>query len=1382
MFYGCTNLNSVTCLATDITAMNCTTGWLSDVAPTGTFYKPATMNGWELNSPNGIPVGWTAIPVVPGKFSVNADGDQIYFSQGNLQATTTDLGANWTWSFATNQWDYIGNAVANTSINGNGTVSTNGTVDLFGWVGASSTWTGAAQYGISNATATSSTDTYGNVEGEALKSDWGTQAISNGGGTANSGWRTLTKDEWEYLLFTRLSGSTVENMMNARYTCATINTDNGSGGVKGLILFPNNITIAQNEVTKWGTINNHSSWDYCTKCTSAQWTALAAKGCVFLPAAGDRFNGTNVSNDGPQGLYWSSSSYTSSADPAYCIKFNSDNLYADYYYRFYGLSVRLVHTTKPMGSLSYAAPTVVKTTADEPFTNPLTLVGDGTVSFAVSAGDDICTVDATGEVTLNGTTGTCIITATVTVPSNSSYAYATTTASYTLTVKTIQQTPLTFEAKVAGAQVTFTINATAAPNGVQYSTDGSTWIDYTSDDAITLTNVGDKVMFRGDNTTYSNFDLNTHSWTESNFSCTKDCYIYGNIMSLISKEGYATATTLTGTRTFCSLFYDNTHIVNHASKTLVLPATTLTEKCYYMMFGNCSGLTTAPDLPATTLANSCYGGMFVNCTGLTTAPELPATTLAEFCYQNMFNGCTNLTTAPTLPATTLAQGCYNMMFYGCSSLTTAPILPATTLVEQCYSCMFYGCSSLTTAPILPATTLVEQCYYSMFQGCSNLNSVTCLATTGINTNSSTDSWLAGVATTGTFTKNASTPTGSGTSGQYWPTGSTSGIPTGWTVTTPEAIPLTFEAKVAGATVTFTINATAAPNGVQYSTDGSTWIDYTSGDAITLTNVGDKVSFRGNNAKYATTSSSASTFSCSSDCYIYGNIMSLVGKENFSTNTTLTGTYTFAGMFTGNADLYNHPFKSIILPATTLANYCYTDMFKNCTSLTAAPALPATTLANYCYTDMFKNCTSLTAAPALPATTLTESCYYEMFADCTGLTEAPDLPATTLAVGCYYSMFSDCTNLVTAPALPATTLAGMCYQLMFAFCTSLTTAPALPATTLVDNCYSYMFYGCTQLNQVTCLATSGINSNNSTTDWLNGVATTGTFYKASGIVVGENGWTPNSASGIPTGWTTEDHVEGALHGKFSVSSTKQVYFSQGNLQATTSDLGTNWTWAFAEHQYDYIGNATGNTSINGNGTVSTNSTVDLFGWSTSSTTFGIHNSTSNSTYNGSFVDWGGNIGTGWRTLTSTEWEYIFKTRNSGSTVNGTSNARYTHATINTGASSVKGMILFPDGVTIDNSEADSWGAINSNSGYATQCTSAQWTALAAKGCVFLPAAGRRSGSSVIWSNSDGCYWSSSPYIMSDYAYYLYFGYSNLGNSDYNNERQLGMSVRLVRDAN
>jgi hypothetical protein len=86
--------------------------------------------------------------------------------------------------------------------------------------------------------------------------------------------------------------------------------------------------------------------------------------------------------------------------------------------------------------------------------------------------------------------------------------------------------------------------------------------------------------------------------------------------------------------------------------------------------------------------------------------------------------------------------------------------------------------------------------------------------------------------------------------------------------------------------------------------------------------------------------------------------------------------------------------------------------------------------------MFNGCSSLTTAPELPATTLAEGCYANMFQYCTSLTSAPALPATTLAESCYTSMFSGCTSLTTAPALPATTLAGYCYSSMFGGCTQL----------------------------------------------------------------------------------------------------------------------------------------------------------------------------------------------------------------------------------------------------------------------------------------------------------------------------------------------------------
>ena len=152
---------------------------------------------------------------------------------------------------------------------------------------------------------------------------------------------------------------------------------------------------------------------------------------------------------------------------------------------------------------------------------------------------------------------------------------------------------------------------------------------------------------------------------------------------------------------------------------------------------------------------------------------------------------------------------------------------------------------------------------------------------------------------------------------------------------------------------------------------------------------------------------------------------------------------------------------------------------------------------------------------LPATELTRDCYCEMFKECTSLTAAPSLPAETLAKNCYGSMFSGCTSLTTAPELKATTLAEHCCDSMFARCTSLTAAPELPAETLAERCYGCMFYGCTRLQYVKCLATN-ISSAYCTSYWLEGVSTSGTFVKAKDMTSWERG-----ASGIPSGWTIKD---------------------------------------------------------------------------------------------------------------------------------------------------------------------------------------------------------------------------------------------------------------------
>ena len=215
--------------------------------------------------------------------------------------------------------------------------------------------------------------------------------------------------------------------------------------------------------------------------------------------------------------------------------------------------------------------------------------------------------------------------------------------------------------------------------------------------------------------------------------------------------------------------------------------------------------------------------------------------------------------------------------------------------------------------------------------------------------------------------------------------------------------------------------------------------------------------------------------------------------------------------------------------------------------------------------------------------------------------------------------------------------------------------------------------------------------------------------------------------------------GALPGMFQVSCGEYVYFSQGNLQYIGS-AATPY-WKFAEKQYDYYGN---------NGQFSTNQNVnrDLFGWCAIAEPW----KTSNNDEDYTWADWGtvnvsNGTPSGWRIFTSQEWHYLVFNRKTGNTINNTSDARYTCATINTGTADVKGLILFPDRYT-GNPTPDgvNWNNINAWSNYLTTCTAEGWTALENAGCVFLPAAGMRLGSQSYSDSesyaSSGFYWTSS----------------------------------------
>ena len=136
--------------------------------------------------------------------------------------------------------------------------------------------------------------------------------------------------------------------------------------------------------------------------------------------------------------------------------------------------------------------------------------------------------------------------------------------------------------------------------------------------------------------------------------------------------------------------------------------------------------------------------------------------------------------------------------------------------------------------------------------------------------------------------------------------------------------------------------------IEYSINGGEWTSLTSTSSGATIPVAkdDVVRFRGNNTTYATSKSAYSGFeggqSTGVSYDIEGNIMSLLYGDNFQNATELTNsTYQFCSLFK-LAPVVSA--KNLVLPATTLKNYCYRAMFSKCSTLVEAPALPATTLA------------------------------------------------------------------------------------------------------------------------------------------------------------------------------------------------------------------------------------------------------------------------------------------------------------------------------------------------------------------------------------------------------------------------------------------------------
>ncbi len=243
-------------------------------------------------------------------------------------------------------------------------------------------------------------------------------------------------------------------------------------------------------------------------------------------------------------------------------------------------------------------------------------------------------------------------------------------------------------------------------------------------------------------------------------------------------------------------------------------------------------------------------------------------------------------------------------------------------------------------------------------------------------------------------------------------------------------------------------------------------------------------------------------------------------------------------------------------------------------------------------------------------------------------------------------------------------------------------------------------------------------------------------------------------------------QNALHGKFSVSETKQVQFAKGNLQYHCK----NQEWRFAESQLTALGTQNENISDTYDGW------IDLFGRSTAKTNYGVDTSTQIGNYNGNFVDWGATMGTGWRTFTIDELKYLLGWRGKGRTDFAN---KWGVAQVN----GINGLILLPDDWNLPDNIAAffTFNSGKSSNDFAEQnkYTAEQWQIMEEAGAVFLPITGLREKNSMVENESEnGYYWTADMTEGNETYGLLYINAGTVG--PLVDSPWLGVAVRLVCD--
>ena len=720
---------------------------------------------------------------------------------------------------------------------------------------------------------------------------------------------------------------------------------------------------------------------------------------------------------------------------------------------------------------------------------------------------------------------------------------------------------------ISGGTICWVSAGQMTPKTIQYSINGEAWaylVPPTSGSSASINvSANDKVRIKGTNASYATSNANYMGFSGGTAVYNAE----GNIMSLVYGDNFINSTALTGSYNFCSLFKESNIV---SAENLVLPTTTLTPHCYRALFANNPSFAVAPELPATTLAESCYRYMFQDAS-ITTAPDLLATTLVIGCYDGMFNKChslnyikclaTNISamTASTVAWTqdvassgTFVKDANTEWTRGSSAIPTRWSIVDEGLKKPSISCdglyitlecstsgssIYYrlnesGEYGIYSTPIsITADTIVEA--YSQLSGeTSSVVSATCVYDDGIeepviycdgeyvtiscDTVGATIYYKFSGESQYAIYDYALVITADTTCYSYAEIDGRQSEIVSASCVYDEALRAPI-IECEGTAVTITCHTVGAD------------IYYKLNEDVSYTQYSGPIAITANTTVYAYSEYSGETSEVVIEICIYDDTH-YYEKDYLTFRVLSNGTIKWNSIGSGQSKTIEYSLNDgswtpiTASTATTISvsagdvvrfkgrnNYYASDKY-NYSGFEGGTATfnVEGNIMSLVYGDNFEGQTAMTGTYNF--------CSLFKLSDCVSA-ENLVLPSTVLTAYCYRAMFSNCTSLVVAPQLPATTLARGCYWYMFEN-VSITEAPDLLAETLVQECYGYMFTGCRSLSYIKCMATSGFNAASGRTGWVQNVASSGIFVKASSVST--NTW-GRGGSGIPTNWTIYDDV-------------------------------------------------------------------------------------------------------------------------------------------------------------------------------------------------------------------------------------------------------------------